>query len=91
MIYSKWTKLNECWDFDFVFREYIMDMLECGREKFLVFAHHKIILDNITSELVKKVMVQNLQVRNAVYFATSGRSRYISRLSDLLYSKDLLS
>lgn len=36
-------------------REYITDMLECGREKFLVFAHHKLVLDHITSELVKKV------------------------------------
>ncbi|XP_061580481.1 SWI/SNF-related matrix-associated actin-dependent regulator of chromatin subfamily A-like protein 1 [Cololabis saira] len=34
--------------------EYITDMLECGREKFLVFAHHKLILDHITTELVKK-------------------------------------
>lgn len=30
-------------------------MLECGREKFLVFAHHKLVLDHITAELVKKV------------------------------------
>uniref|UniRef100_A0A7N6F750 SWI/SNF-related matrix-associated actin-dependent regulator of chromatin subfamily A-like protein 1 n=1 Tax=Anabas testudineus TaxID=64144 RepID=A0A7N6F750_ANATE len=35
-------------------REYITDMLECGREKFLVFAHHKLVLDHITSELGKK-------------------------------------
>ncbi|XP_061926024.1 SWI/SNF-related matrix-associated actin-dependent regulator of chromatin subfamily A-like protein 1 [Entelurus aequoreus] len=34
--------------------EYITDMLECGREKFLVFAHHKLVLDHITNELVKK-------------------------------------
>lgn len=34
--------------------EYITDMLECGREKFLVFAHHKLVLDHITSELGKK-------------------------------------
>ncbi|XP_034549236.1 SWI/SNF-related matrix-associated actin-dependent regulator of chromatin subfamily A-like protein 1 [Notolabrus celidotus] len=34
--------------------EYITDMLECGREKFLVFAHHKLVLDHITSELEKK-------------------------------------
>ncbi|XP_067373187.1 SWI/SNF-related matrix-associated actin-dependent regulator of chromatin subfamily A-like protein 1 isoform X2 [Channa argus] len=34
--------------------EYITDMLECGREKFLVFAHHKLVLDHITSELQKK-------------------------------------
>ncbi|KAM8856911.1 SWI/SNF-related matrix-associated actin-dependent regulator of chromatin subfamily A-like protein 1 [Synchiropus picturatus] len=34
--------------------EYISDMLECGREKFLVFAHHKLVLDHVTSELVKK-------------------------------------
>ncbi|XP_054642861.1 SWI/SNF-related matrix-associated actin-dependent regulator of chromatin subfamily A-like protein 1 isoform X2 [Dunckerocampus dactyliophorus] len=34
--------------------EYMTDMLECGREKFLVFAHHKLVLDHITSELVKK-------------------------------------
>uniref|UniRef100_A0AAQ5Y4Y9 SWI/SNF-related matrix-associated actin-dependent regulator of chromatin subfamily A-like protein 1 n=1 Tax=Amphiprion ocellaris TaxID=80972 RepID=A0AAQ5Y4Y9_AMPOC len=35
-------------------REYIIDMLECGREKFLVFAHHKLVLDHITAELGKK-------------------------------------
>ncbi|CAI5656275.1 SWI/SNF-related matrix-associated actin-dependent regulator of chromatin subfamily A-like protein 1 [Oreochromis niloticus] len=34
--------------------EYITDMLECGREKFLVFAHHKLVLDHITTELEKK-------------------------------------
>uniref|UniRef100_UPI003AB0F028 SWI/SNF-related matrix-associated actin-dependent regulator of chromatin subfamily A-like protein 1 n=1 Tax=Centroberyx gerrardi TaxID=166262 RepID=UPI003AB0F028 len=34
--------------------EYIMDMLECGRQKFLVFAHHKLVLDHITNELGKK-------------------------------------
>ncbi|XP_041925990.1 SWI/SNF-related matrix-associated actin-dependent regulator of chromatin subfamily A-like protein 1 [Alosa sapidissima] len=33
--------------------EYIMDMLEC-REKFLVFAHHKLVLDSITRELGEK-------------------------------------
>ncbi|KAM8856739.1 SWI/SNF-related matrix-associated actin-dependent regulator of chromatin subfamily A-like protein 1 isoform 1-T1 [Spinachia spinachia] len=34
--------------------EYITDMLECGREKFLVFAHHKLVLDHISTELAKK-------------------------------------
>uniref|UniRef100_H2TQN7 SWI/SNF-related matrix-associated actin-dependent regulator of chromatin subfamily A-like protein 1 n=1 Tax=Takifugu rubripes TaxID=31033 RepID=H2TQN7_TAKRU len=34
--------------------EYITDMLEGGREKFLVFAHHKLVLDHITAELEKK-------------------------------------
>ncbi|XP_030614198.1 SWI/SNF-related matrix-associated actin-dependent regulator of chromatin subfamily A-like protein 1 isoform X2 [Archocentrus centrarchus] len=34
--------------------EYITDMLECGREKFLVFAHHKLVLDHIVTELGKK-------------------------------------
>ncbi|XP_071198020.1 SWI/SNF-related matrix-associated actin-dependent regulator of chromatin subfamily A-like protein 1 [Salvelinus alpinus] len=34
--------------------EYIMDMLESGREKFLVFAHHKLVLDAITKELGEK-------------------------------------
>ncbi|XP_072541661.1 SWI/SNF-related matrix-associated actin-dependent regulator of chromatin subfamily A-like protein 1 [Salminus brasiliensis] len=34
--------------------EYISDMLECGREKFLVFAHHKRVLDSITKELSEK-------------------------------------
>lgn len=32
-----------------------MDMLDGGREKFLVFAHHKRVLDHITAELGKKV------------------------------------
>uniref|UniRef100_A0A8B9KY65 SWI/SNF-related matrix-associated actin-dependent regulator of chromatin subfamily A-like protein 1 n=1 Tax=Astyanax mexicanus TaxID=7994 RepID=A0A8B9KY65_ASTMX len=35
-------------------REYISDMLECGREKFLVFAHHKKVLDSISKELTDK-------------------------------------
>ncbi|KAG7330920.1 hypothetical protein KOW79_004889 [Hemibagrus wyckioides] len=34
--------------------EYISDTLECGREKFLVFAHHKRVLDGITKELTDK-------------------------------------
>ncbi|XP_072572700.1 SWI/SNF-related matrix-associated actin-dependent regulator of chromatin subfamily A-like protein 1 [Paramormyrops kingsleyae] len=34
--------------------EYMMDLLECGREKFLVFAHHKLMLDSITKELGEK-------------------------------------
>ncbi|KAM9305721.1 SWI/SNF-related matrix-associated actin-dependent regulator of chromatin subfamily A-like protein 1 [Gastrophryne carolinensis] len=34
--------------------EYIMDLLESGREKFLVFAHHKLILDSVCEELGKK-------------------------------------
>ncbi|MEE6488805.1 hypothetical protein FKM82_015387 [Ascaphus truei] len=34
--------------------EYIMDLLESGREKFLVFAHHKIMLDSVCKELEKK-------------------------------------
>ncbi|TMS06428.1 SWI/SNF-related matrix-associated actin-dependent regulator of chromatin subfamily A-like protein 1 [Larimichthys crocea] len=34
--------------------EYITDMLEGGREKFLVFAHHKLVLDHIITELEKK-------------------------------------
>lgn len=44
-----------------VVREYIMDMLECGREKFLVFAHHKLVLDSITRELGEKVR-ENLKL-----------------------------
>ncbi|XP_020506799.2 SWI/SNF-related matrix-associated actin-dependent regulator of chromatin subfamily A-like protein 1 [Labrus bergylta] len=43
--------------------EYITDMMECGREKFLVFAHHKLVLDHITSELGKK---------NAAYIRIDG-------------------
>ncbi|XP_053126834.1 SWI/SNF-related matrix-associated actin-dependent regulator of chromatin subfamily A-like protein 1 isoform X2 [Hemicordylus capensis] len=34
--------------------EYILDLLESGRGKFLVFAHHKLILDAISEELEKK-------------------------------------
>ncbi|XP_076858649.1 SWI/SNF-related matrix-associated actin-dependent regulator of chromatin subfamily A-like protein 1 isoform X1 [Brachyhypopomus gauderio] len=34
--------------------EYISDMLECGRDKFLVFAHHKRVLDSITKHLSDK-------------------------------------
>ncbi|XP_064183604.1 SWI/SNF-related matrix-associated actin-dependent regulator of chromatin subfamily A-like protein 1 [Anguilla rostrata] len=34
--------------------EYIVDLLECGREKFLVFAHHKLVLDHVVKELGEK-------------------------------------
>ncbi|NXI85752.1 SMAL1 protein, partial [Rhipidura dahli] len=34
--------------------EYILDLLESGNNKFLVFAHHKIMLDAIGEELKKK-------------------------------------
>ncbi|XP_055967956.1 SWI/SNF-related matrix-associated actin-dependent regulator of chromatin subfamily A-like protein 1 [Sorex fumeus] len=34
--------------------EYILDLLESGREKFLVFAHHKVVLDAVTKELDRK-------------------------------------
>lgn len=36
-------------------REYILELLERGNDKFLVFAHHKIVLDAIVAELEKKV------------------------------------
>ncbi|XP_077604718.1 SWI/SNF-related matrix-associated actin-dependent regulator of chromatin subfamily A-like protein 1 isoform X1 [Crocuta crocuta] len=34
--------------------EYVLDLLESGREKFLVFAHHKVVLDALTKELERK-------------------------------------
>lgn len=34
--------------------EYILDLLESGKEKFLVFAHHKVVLDAVTKELDRK-------------------------------------
>ncbi|XP_010120798.1 PREDICTED: SWI/SNF-related matrix-associated actin-dependent regulator of chromatin subfamily A-like protein 1 [Chlamydotis macqueenii] len=34
--------------------EYILELLESGNDKFLVFAHHKIMLDAIVAELGKK-------------------------------------
>nr|XP_006636786.2 PREDICTED: SWI/SNF-related matrix-associated actin-dependent regulator of chromatin subfamily A-like protein 1 [Lepisosteus oculatus]XP_015214755.1 PREDICTED: SWI/SNF-related matrix-associated actin-dependent regulator of chromatin subfamily A-like protein 1 [Lepisosteus oculatus]XP_015214756.1 PREDICTED: SWI/SNF-related matrix-associated actin-dependent regulator of chromatin subfamily A-like protein 1 [Lepisosteus oculatus]XP_015214757.1 PREDICTED: SWI/SNF-related matrix-associated actin-de len=34
--------------------EYVIDLLESGREKFLVFAHHKLVLDSLTKELGDK-------------------------------------
>nr|XP_033802534.1 SWI/SNF-related matrix-associated actin-dependent regulator of chromatin subfamily A-like protein 1 [Geotrypetes seraphini]XP_033802535.1 SWI/SNF-related matrix-associated actin-dependent regulator of chromatin subfamily A-like protein 1 [Geotrypetes seraphini]XP_033802537.1 SWI/SNF-related matrix-associated actin-dependent regulator of chromatin subfamily A-like protein 1 [Geotrypetes seraphini] len=34
--------------------EYIVDLLESGREKFLVFAHHKLVLDAVCEELKRK-------------------------------------
>lgn len=37
------------------YREYILELLESGNRKFLVFAHHKIVLDAIAAELEKKV------------------------------------
>uniref|UniRef100_A0A4W4H7A0 SWI/SNF-related matrix-associated actin-dependent regulator of chromatin subfamily A-like protein 1 n=1 Tax=Electrophorus electricus TaxID=8005 RepID=A0A4W4H7A0_ELEEL len=36
--------------------EYMSDMLECGRDKFLVFAHHKRVLDSITKHLSDKTV-----------------------------------
>ncbi|XP_041506010.1 SWI/SNF-related matrix-associated actin-dependent regulator of chromatin subfamily A-like protein 1 [Microtus oregoni] len=41
--------------------EYILDLLESGREKFLVFAHHKVVLDAIVKELERK-KVQNIRI-----------------------------
>lgn len=41
--------------------EYILDLLESGREKFLVFAHHKVVLDAIVKELERK-QVQNIRI-----------------------------
>ncbi|KAM8788353.1 SWI/SNF-related matrix-associated actin-dependent regulator of chromatin subfamily A-like protein 1 isoform 2-T2 [Rhynchonycteris naso] len=41
--------------------EYILDLLESGREKFLVFAHHKVVLDAITNELERK-QVQHIRI-----------------------------
>ncbi|XP_027631115.1 LOW QUALITY PROTEIN: SWI/SNF-related matrix-associated actin-dependent regulator of chromatin subfamily A-like protein 1 [Tupaia chinensis] len=41
--------------------EYILDLLESGREKFLVFAHHKVVLDAITKALEKK-HVQHIRI-----------------------------
>uniref|UniRef100_A0A8C9ELI9 SWI/SNF-related matrix-associated actin-dependent regulator of chromatin subfamily A-like protein 1 n=1 Tax=Pavo cristatus TaxID=9049 RepID=A0A8C9ELI9_PAVCR len=35
--------------------EYILELLESGKDKFLVFAHHKVVLDAIVEELEKKV------------------------------------
>uniref|UniRef100_A0A8C3TZ47 SWI/SNF-related matrix-associated actin-dependent regulator of chromatin subfamily A-like protein 1 n=1 Tax=Catharus ustulatus TaxID=91951 RepID=A0A8C3TZ47_CATUS len=34
--------------------EYILELLESGNNKFLVFAHHKIMLDSVVEELKKK-------------------------------------
>uniref|UniRef100_A0A8C5KUI5 SWI/SNF-related matrix-associated actin-dependent regulator of chromatin subfamily A-like protein 1 n=1 Tax=Jaculus jaculus TaxID=51337 RepID=A0A8C5KUI5_JACJA len=41
--------------------EYILDLLESGREKFLVFAHHKVVLDAVTKELERK-RVQHIRI-----------------------------
>ncbi|XP_032336078.1 SWI/SNF-related matrix-associated actin-dependent regulator of chromatin subfamily A-like protein 1 isoform X1 [Camelus ferus] len=41
--------------------EYILDLLESGREKFLVFAHHKVVLDAITKQLERKC-VQHIRI-----------------------------
>uniref|UniRef100_A0AAX7SJX7 SWI/SNF-related matrix-associated actin-dependent regulator of chromatin subfamily A-like protein 1 n=1 Tax=Astatotilapia calliptera TaxID=8154 RepID=A0AAX7SJX7_ASTCA len=51
-VFLKWFSSAVCCSVPL--REYIIDMLECGREKFLVFAHHKLVLDHITTELGKK-------------------------------------
>ncbi|XP_052048386.1 SWI/SNF-related matrix-associated actin-dependent regulator of chromatin subfamily A-like protein 1 isoform X2 [Apodemus sylvaticus] len=34
--------------------EYVLDLLESGREKFLVYAHHKVVLDAVAKELGRK-------------------------------------
>ncbi|XP_004701652.1 SWI/SNF-related matrix-associated actin-dependent regulator of chromatin subfamily A-like protein 1 isoform X1 [Echinops telfairi] len=44
--------------------EYILDLLESGKEKFLVFAHHKVVLDAITNELERK-HVQHIRIDGA--------------------------
>ena len=41
--------------YHFEYSEYILDLLDSGREKFLVFAHHKVILDAVAKELERKV------------------------------------
>ncbi|KAF6116239.1 SWI/SNF related, matrix associated, actin dependent regulator of chromatin, subfamily a like 1 [Phyllostomus discolor] len=41
--------------------EYVLDLLESGREKFLVFAHHKVVLDAVTAALEKK-RVQHIRI-----------------------------
>lgn len=41
--------------------EYILDLLESGREKFLVFAHHKVLLDAVAKELERK-NVQHIRI-----------------------------
>lgn len=41
--------------FPFSCREYLLELLESGNNKFLVFAHHKIMLDAVVEELKKKV------------------------------------
>ena len=47
-----------CFIYDVIivnYSEYILDLLESGREKFLVFAHHKVVLDAVTEALERKV------------------------------------
>uniref|UniRef100_A0AAV2JCX5 SWI/SNF-related matrix-associated actin-dependent regulator of chromatin subfamily A-like protein 1 n=1 Tax=Knipowitschia caucasica TaxID=637954 RepID=A0AAV2JCX5_KNICA len=34
--------------------EYIKDIMQCGKDKFLVFAHHRFVMDRITAELTRK-------------------------------------
>lgn len=41
------------------YSEYILDLLESGREKFLVFAHHKVLLDAVAKELERKVSLKS--------------------------------
>ncbi|GAB5575964.1 SWI/SNF-related matrix-associated actin-dependent regulator of chromatin subfamily A-like protein 1 isoform X1 [Prionailurus iriomotensis] len=41
--------------------EYVLDLLESGKEKFLVFAHHKVVLDALTKELERK-HVQHIRI-----------------------------
>ncbi|KAG8520838.1 SWI/SNF-related matrix-associated actin-dependent regulator of chromatin subfamily A-like protein 1 [Galemys pyrenaicus] len=52
--------------------EYILDLLESGREKFLVFAHHKVVLDAITNELERK-RVQHIRIDGATSSADRER------------------
>lgn len=57
------------------YSEYILDLLESGREKFLVFAHHKVLLDAIAKELERKVSLKfgGVSVSTVCVSSSSGQ------------------
>lgn len=59
-------------------RDYILDLLESGR-KFLVFAHHKKMMDAITSCLTQKV-----SVTANVFYSSDGYFRSLFKCTLVL-------
>ncbi|TRY66199.1 hypothetical protein DNTS_028309 [Danionella cerebrum] len=70
--------------------EYISDMLECGREKFLVFAHHKLVLDSITKELEEKRQQRCERFQSSTGSCVAVLSITAANMGLTLHSADLV-